>query len=114
MPVLHNLDGPFAGVLKFGACFGIPRSLPHFGATHLSDSAATCRVDFELSEPEFAGLWLLVATVRRHLIATTDACEFNIGVNDGVAAGQTVMHAHVHVIPRRKGDVVDLRGGIRW
>ncbi len=67
---------------------------------------------FELSEPEFAGLWLLVATVRRHLIATTDACEFNIGVNDGVAAGQTVMHAHVHVIPRRKGDVVDLRGGI--
>jgi diadenosine tetraphosphate (Ap4A) HIT family hydrolase len=37
---------------------------------------------FELSEPELADLWLLVATVRRHLLATTDACEFNIGVNE--------------------------------
>ena len=69
---------------------------------------------FELSEAELADVLLLVATVRRHLIATTDACEFNIGVNDGVAAGQTVMHAHIHVIPRRKGDVEDPRGGIRW
>ena len=39
---------------------------------------------------------------------------FNVGVNDGPAAGQTVMHAHVHVIPRRKGDVADPRGGVRW
>jgi diadenosine tetraphosphate (Ap4A) HIT family hydrolase len=35
-------------------------------------------------------------------------------VNDGFAAGQTVEHAHVHVISRRKGDVTDPRGGIRW
>jgi diadenosine tetraphosphate (Ap4A) HIT family hydrolase len=35
-------------------------------------------------------------------------------VNDGIAAGQTVEHAHVHIIPRRKGDVPDPRGGIRW
>jgi diadenosine tetraphosphate (Ap4A) HIT family hydrolase len=69
---------------------------------------------FELSEPEFADLWLLVATVRRQLIENSDTREFNIGVNDGVTAGQTVLHAHVHVIPRRKGDVVDPRGGIRW
>jgi diadenosine tetraphosphate (Ap4A) HIT family hydrolase len=39
---------------------------------------------------------------------------FTIGVNDGAAAGQTVMHAHVHVIPRWNGDVADPRGGIRW
>ena len=38
----------------------------------------------------------------------------NIGFNDGLAAGQTVAHAHVHVIPRRNGDVTDPRGGIRW
>lgn len=42
------------------------------------------------------------------------ADAFNIGVNDGLAAGQTVDHARVHVIPRRKGDVPDPRGGIRW
>ncbi len=69
---------------------------------------------FELSELELVDLWHLVSRVRLRLIATTDAYEFNIGVNDGLAAGQTVMHAHIHVIPRRKGDVEDPRGGIRW
>jgi diadenosine tetraphosphate (Ap4A) HIT family hydrolase len=39
---------------------------------------------------------------------------YNVGVNDGPAAGQTVAHCHVHVIPRYAGDVEDLRGGVRW
>jgi diadenosine tetraphosphate (Ap4A) HIT family hydrolase len=39
---------------------------------------------------------------------------FNIGINDGEAAGQTVPHAHVHIIPRFPGDVPDPRGGVRW
>jgi diadenosine tetraphosphate (Ap4A) HIT family hydrolase len=38
---------------------------------------------------------------------------FNVGLNDGVAAGQAVLHAHVHVIPRCQGDVPDPRGGMR-
>lgn len=38
---------------------------------------------------------------------------YNIGINSGVAAGQTVMHVHIHVIPRYTGDVRDPRGGIR-
>ena len=38
---------------------------------------------------------------------------FNIGMNEGVDAGQTVMHFHCHVIPRRKGDTDDPRGGVR-
>jgi len=46
-----------------------------------------------------------------HPISSSGA---NIGVNDGKAAGQTVPHAHVHVIPRYEGDVPDPRGGIRW
>jgi diadenosine tetraphosphate (Ap4A) HIT family hydrolase len=37
-----------------------------------------------------------------------------VGLNIGSSAGQTVDHAHVHVIPRRDGDVEDPRGGIRW
>lgn len=39
---------------------------------------------------------------------------FNIGINDGPAAGQTVPHLHVHLIPRYTGDVPDPRGGVRW
>jgi diadenosine tetraphosphate (Ap4A) HIT family hydrolase len=40
--------------------------------------------------------------------------DFNLGVNDGPAAGQTMPQFHFHVIPRRTGDVVDPRGGVRW
>ncbi len=39
---------------------------------------------------------------------------YNIGINDGEAAGQTVMHLHVHLIPRYEGDTPDPRGGVRW
>jgi ATP adenylyltransferase len=38
---------------------------------------------------------------------------FNIGVNEGVVAGQTISHCHVHLIPRREGDVENPRGGVR-
>jgi diadenosine tetraphosphate (Ap4A) HIT family hydrolase len=39
---------------------------------------------------------------------------YNIGINNGEAAGQTVMHVHLHVIPRYLGDTSEPRGGIRW
>lgn len=39
---------------------------------------------------------------------------FNIGVNDGAAAGQTIEHLHIHLIPRYIGDSADPRGGVRW
>jgi diadenosine tetraphosphate (Ap4A) HIT family hydrolase len=64
--------------------------------------------------PEEAGLWETVRQVREHLEALYHPDGFNIGVNDGRAAGQTIPHAHLHVIPRYEGDVPDPRGGIRW
>lgn len=39
---------------------------------------------------------------------------YNVGFNEGGAAGQTVPHLHIHVIPRYRGDVADPRGGVRW
>jgi diadenosine tetraphosphate (Ap4A) HIT family hydrolase len=69
---------------------------------------------FDLPEAEQTAVWKLVAKVRSKLMAELKPNGFNIGLNDGLAAGQTVMHAHIHVIPRRKGDVADPRGGVRW
>jgi diadenosine tetraphosphate (Ap4A) HIT family hydrolase len=40
--------------------------------------------------------------------------SYNLGINDGPAAGQTISHLHLHLIPRFTGDVQDARGGIRW
>jgi diadenosine tetraphosphate (Ap4A) HIT family hydrolase len=69
---------------------------------------------FDLPESEQAAVWELVTRVRAHFAAEQKPEGFTIGINDGIGAGQTVMHAHVHVIPRRAGDVPDPRGGVRW
>lgn len=69
---------------------------------------------FELSEEEQAGLWQLLPTVRAALERAHHPDGFNLGMNDGAAAGQTVRHVHLHVIPRYEGDVPDPRGGVRW
>lgn len=61
-----------------------------------------------------ADIWRLVARVRNELQSEFNPDGFNVGLNEGTAAGQTVKHAHVHIIPRFYGDVADPRGGIRW
>jgi diadenosine tetraphosphate (Ap4A) HIT family hydrolase len=55
---------------------------------------------YELSADEQSAVWDLVAEVRQRLLIGLNTDGFNIGVNDGLPAGQTVEHAHVHVIPR--------------
>jgi diadenosine tetraphosphate (Ap4A) HIT family hydrolase len=69
---------------------------------------------FQLSVNDQMAVWRLVAEVRADLAMRFGPDGFNIGLNDGQAAGQTVSHAHIHVIPRRVGDVPDPRGGVRW
>ena len=66
---------------------------------------------FDLYEPERRAISLLLDAVRAEVIAADKSIEgFNIGINAGEVAGQTVAHCHVHLIPRRKGDVAEPRG----
>ena len=58
-------------------------------------------------------LWETVRKVRELLVERYAPDGFNVGVNDGRAAGQTIPPAHIHVIPRYEDDVDDPRGGIR-
>jgi diadenosine tetraphosphate (Ap4A) HIT family hydrolase len=69
---------------------------------------------FELTADERAAMLLLLDEVRTNVEGGFQPDGFNIGINDGAAAGQTIPHVHVHLIPRYDGDVPDPRGGIRW
>lgn len=62
---------------------------------------------------EQAALWELVRRTRDLLIREYRPDGFTIGLNEGLAAGQSVSHSHIHVIPRHLGDVPDPTGGIR-
>src|SRR5512139_2674611 len=68
---------------------------------------------FDASPEEQTAIFQLVDDVKRKLDAELSPDGYNIGINAGEAAGQTVMHLHVHVIPRYRGDVDDPRGGVR-
>lgn len=68
---------------------------------------------YELVASEQQLIWRGVQEVQRRLNKRYSPDGFNVGFNEGVAAGQTVMHFHVHVIPRYNGDVPDPSGGIR-
>ncbi len=70
---------------------------------------------FEAGPMEQAGIWQAVHALKKLLDAQLSPAPdgYNIGFNTGVAAGQTVMHLHVHIIPRYSGDMSDPRGGVR-
>ena len=68
---------------------------------------------FDASLEERMALMRAVDVARAAIDANFGADGYNIGINSGEAAGQTVFHLHVHVIPRRHGDIADPRGGVR-
>ena len=69
---------------------------------------------FDLYQPELNAIHQMIAEQRKGILeADSSVLGFNVGINSGAVAGQTVFHAHIHLIPRREGDVVDPRGGVR-
>ncbi len=68
---------------------------------------------FDLTSEEHAAVSELIGRAKEYLDPMYSPAGYNIGVNCGEAAGQTIMHAHLHLIPRYAGDVPNPRGGIR-
>ena len=68
---------------------------------------------FDLSEDEKNDINLLLEISKNHINQVFHPDGYNIGVNEGIYAGQTIMHCHIHLIPRYIGDVENPKGGIR-
>lgn len=69
---------------------------------------------FETTEAERLAILALLDKAKALADETRHPNAYNIGINDGIAAGQTVPHLHIHLIPRYVGDQEDPRGGVRW
>ena len=72
-----------------------------------------CESFFELTPEEAAACHALLREQRETLVREHHPDGFNVGVNEGSAAGQSVAHTHLHLIPRYAGDHPDPRGGVR-
>ena len=86
--------------VSLGHCLVIPRR--HVGSW------------FEIEPVEQIAMLQLLAIARQRVETIHQPSSYNIGINDGPAAGQTVPHLHMHLIPRYTGDQKDPRGGVRW
>jgi diadenosine tetraphosphate (Ap4A) HIT family hydrolase len=72
-----------------------------------------CETYFDLNYVELASLGVTIGIIKFILNNKFHPTGYNIGVNCGKSAGQTVMHCHIHIIPRYDGDMEDPRGGVR-
>ena len=69
---------------------------------------------FDLNDKELNDLNKILKKERKSLLVLDkEITGFNVGVNAGKDAGQSIMHCHIHLIPRRKGDIENPQGGVR-
>jgi diadenosine tetraphosphate (Ap4A) HIT family hydrolase len=95
------------------ALFIVPDKYPVSDGHLLIISKQSRRDFFELNEEEKTELPLLIGKAKEIIEIDHNPGGYNIGMNCGAIAGQTVFHFHCHVIPRYEGDVENPRGGIR-
>jgi len=68
---------------------------------------------FDLTDDELSSVYQLAKEAKAQIASLFSPDAYNIGVNDGEAAGRTIHHLHIHIIPRYTGDVENPRGGVR-
>lgn len=106
-----NLDrDPLA---KNDLAFAIPDKYPVSPGHTLIISRRHVDDYFDLNDKEKQACWNLVDEMKEKLETEHSPGGWNIGINTGSVAGQTVFHVHIHLIPRFKGDVENPRGGVR-
>ena len=108
------LDRPESAWIAHNAfAFAIPDGYPVSPGHTLVIPRRVVPTWFDATPEEQVAILGLIAEVKRMLDRELHPDGYNVGFNAGEAAGQTVMHLHVHVIPRYRGDVEDPRGGVR-
>lgn len=113
-PFCSKLESPSELSAENDSAAAFPDGFPvSDGHTLVVPKSHVARIE-DLERQEWSELFDLVRQTIEEISRQHRIDGVNIGVNSGESAGQTVDHAHVHVIPRRTGDVVDPRGGVRW
>ena len=95
-------------------CFSVRDGFPVSEGHSLIISKRHISTWFETRPEEKAALFQAMNHIKEDIDEQFSPAAYNIGINDGAAAGQTVAHLHIHLIPRYEGDVEDPRGGVRW
>ncbi len=100
-------------IVESATAYSIYDSFPVSDGHSLIIPKKHCEDYFDLSFKEQSACWFMLNTVKQILIKKFNPDGFNIGINVNEAAGQTVPHVHIHIIPRYSGDVKDPQGGVR-
>lgn len=108
-----NLDSQRELIIESPDAYSIYDRFPVSNGHALIIPKRHCSDYFELSVEEQSACWSMVNAVKEILVQKYDPDGFNIGINVNKPAGQTVLHVHIHLIPRYKGDVKDPEGGVR-
>ncbi len=103
----------FVARLESDLCLALPDRFPISPGHTLIIPRRHVASFFNLSPEEKLDLLAVAESVKAELDLEFEPSGYNIGLNDGPAAGQTVPHAHLHLIPRYAGDQADPRGGVR-
>ena len=117
----HVIECPFCQSMtsnrmevEYGSVFAIHDKYPVTEGHHLVVTKRHVADYFAMSYNEKRDAEALLSLLKRQMLEDDPSVQgFNVGMNCGEVAGQTVMHAHIHLIPRRVGDVDDPRGGVR-
>ena len=105
---------PSERIIKKTKYFNIIKDLYPISKGHtLITSINHYRYLRDLPEEAVKELWSLVIVTQKLLMKEYVCSDFNIGINDGPDAGRSVHHLHIHLIPRRSGDMENPRGGVR-